>query len=288
MLLLGSIRKASPLMSKVLKGMHDPDCTAFLQWALPRLDLRWAGFRKVRAQVCKRLKRRMHLLGLPGFVAYRDWLDGDPDEWRVVDECCRITISRFFRDRRVFEILCNDVLPWIAQRASNEQRDAQCWSAGCASGEEPYTLRLLWDLKTVAAARLFIVATDVDDAVLARARKGCYPGASLREMPPDLVARGFEQGNQFLRILERHRRDIAFKHHDLRSDAIPGFFDLILCRNLAFTYFAPRLQSRVLERLAERLRPNGWLVIGAHERLPDAAAPRLTPLAAAPYILERI
>jgi len=268
--------------------MHDPECTAFLQWALPRLDLRWLGFRKVRAQVCKRLKRRMHLLGLPGFVAYRDRLDADPDEWRVVDECCRITISRFFRDRRVFEILGERILPRIAQRARNQQRDAQFWSVGCASGEEPYTLRLLWDLKIDAAARLSIVATDVDDAVLTRARKGCYPGASLRELPADLIVRGFAKGDQFFRIFERHRRDITFMHHDVRSEVMPGLFDLILCRNLAFTYFAPRLQRQVIERLAERLRPNGLLVIGAHERLPDAAEARLAPLAAAPYLLQRV
>src|SRR5262245_33741024 len=268
--------------------MHDLDCTAFLQWALPRLDLRWSGFRKVRTQVCKRLKRRMHLLGVPGFVAYRERLCADPDEWRVVDECCRITISRFFRDRLVFEILRDRVFPDIARRARNQQRDAQCWSAGCASGEEPYTLKLLWDLKTGAAARLSILATDVDDAVLARARRGCYQGASLRELPHDLIARGFNGGDDFFCILERHRRDITFLHHDLRCDTIPGFFDLILCRNLAFTYFAPRLQDRVLERLVERLRPNGWLVIGAHERVPEAAVRRLTPLAATPYILERV
>src|SRR5262245_14549617 len=270
-----------------MRTMRDIECTEFLRWALPRLDLRSAGFRKVRTQVCKRLKRRIRLLGLPGFAAYGDRLDADPEEWRVLDDCCRITISRFFRDRRVFEILCDRVLPGIAQRARNEQRDAQCWSAGCASGEEPYTLRLLWDLKTGTAARLSIVATDIDHAVLARARKGCYPVASLRELPPDLVARGFEEGDHLFRIHERHRRGITFMHHDLRCDAIPGFFDLILCRNLAFTYFAPRLQDRVLERLVERLRPNGWLVIGAHERLPEAAVPRLTPLAATPYILER-
>ena len=196
--------------------------------------------------------------------------------------------GRVFRDQRVFEVLCDRILPGIAQRARNQQRDAQCWSAGCASGREPYTLRLLWDLKTGAAARLSIVATDIDDAVLARARKGCYPVASLRELPPDLVARGFEEGDHLFHIHERHRRGITFMHHDLRSDAIPGFFDLILCRNLAFTYFAPRLQCQVLERLAERLRPNGWLVIGAHERLPDTASPRLAPLAAAPHIFERV
>src|SRR5262249_5469574 len=142
--------------------MHDPECTAFLQWALPRLDLRWAGFRKVRKQVRKRLKRRLQLLGLPGFVAYRDLLAANPEEWRALDDCCRITISRFFRDRQVFETLCDRVLPEMARRATSQQRDAQCWSAGCASGEEPYTLRLLWDLKTGAAPRLSILPPDPD------------------------------------------------------------------------------------------------------------------------------
>jgi len=282
------VTSGSPLMLKVHEDMHDPECTAFLQWALPRLDLRWAGFRKVRKQVCKRLKQRLRLLGLPEFTAYRDQLAANPEEWRVLDDCCRITISRFFRDRGVFETLGDRVLPEIAQRAMREQRDAQCWSAGCASGEEPYTLRLLWDLKTGAAARMSIVATDTDAAVLARARRGCYSAASLRELPPDLVARGFEDAADCFRIHERHRRDIIFMHHDLRSDAVMGAFDLILCRNLAFTYFAPRLQRHVLLRLADRLRPQGWLVIGAHERLPDAAVPRLAPLATAPHFFARI
>src|SRR5262245_61936230 len=131
------VTSGSPLMLKVHEDMHDPECTAFLQWALPRLDLRWAGFRKVRKQVCKRLKQRLRLLGLPEFTAYRDQLAANPEEWRVLDDCCRITISRFFRDRGVFETLGDRVLPEIAQRAMREQRDAQCWSAGCASGEEP-------------------------------------------------------------------------------------------------------------------------------------------------------
>jgi len=187
----------------------------------------------------------------------------------------------------VFEILGERILPGIAQRARDQQRDAQCWSAGCASGEEPYTLRLLWDLQTEATARLSIVATDIDEALLARARHGCFPRGSLRELPPDLIARGFEECDQVFRLIERHRRDIAFTPHDVRSAAIPGLFDLILCRNLAFTYFAPRLQCQVLEQIIAKLRPHGWLVIGAHERLPRPAA-GLVPLAAAPHMLERV
>src|SRR5689334_13604160 len=102
--------------------MHDLGCAAFLQWALPRLELQWAGFRKVRTQVCKRLKRRIRQLGLPGFTAYRIRLESDPGEWRTLDDCCRITISRFFRDKQVFELLSERVLPDIAQRASDQRR----------------------------------------------------------------------------------------------------------------------------------------------------------------------
>ena len=73
--------------------MNDMDCTAFLQWALPQLDLHWPGFRKVRGQVCKRLQKRMSELGLNDFAAYRSRLAADPAEWQVLDECCHITIS---------------------------------------------------------------------------------------------------------------------------------------------------------------------------------------------------
>lgn len=126
--------------------VNDTDCTAFLQWALPRIDLRWPSFRQVRKQVCKPLVRRMHDLQLSGFAAYRARLEIDPTEWQIVDECCHITISRFFRDRGVFEFLRSRVLPEIASRAQQEARNACIWSAGCASGEEPHTLRTLWDI----------------------------------------------------------------------------------------------------------------------------------------------
>ena len=123
--------------------MSDADCVAFLQWALPHLDMRWTGFRKVRGQVCKRIKRRLKQLGLEEYSSYRQLLETEPAEWRVLDECCHITISRFFRDRDVFELLRKRILPEMARKAAREGRPARIWSAGCASGEEPYTLRML-------------------------------------------------------------------------------------------------------------------------------------------------
>jgi chemotaxis protein methyltransferase CheR len=263
------------------------DCVAFLQWSLPQRGLRWAGFRKVRRQVCRRLRRRMAALEIGSFDDYRARLDADPPEWRNFDDCCHITISRFYRDRGVFDALSRRVLPDIAARAEAEGRDARAWSAGCASGEEAYTLRILWDLELAdrhPGVPLSITATDVDRTMLARARSGCYAKTSLRELPPRLVAQAFDAvGPQFC-VKPRHR-GIQFLDQDLQSQAPADRFDLILCRYLAFTYFVPGLQQNVLGRILERLLPRGYLVIGTHETLPATA--RLAPLDHAPQVFQR-
>ena len=267
--------------------MSDPECTAFLQWALPLRGMRWAGFRKVRRQVCKRLKRRIEELGLADFAAYRRRLASDPPEWSIFDDCCHITISRFYRDRGVFEALRHRVLLDIAARAKAEGRDARAWSAGCASGEEPYTLRILWDLEVAVrhpGVPLAITATDVDRTMLERARKGCYGKTSLRELPAQFLAQAFDAAGPQFCIKPRHR-GIEFLEQDLRSQAPADRFDLILCRYLAFTYFAPALQQQVLARFLERLRPGGYLVIGTHEDLPAEVG--LVALDRAPQIFQQ-
>lgn len=268
--------------------MNDADCTAFLQWALPQLELRWPGYRKVRRQVCKRLHKRMGDLGVADFAAYRARLEADPAEWQVLDQCCHITISRFFRDRGVFEALRARVLPDIAARAKREQRIARIWSAGCASGEEPYTLKILWDLevtKSCPGVALSIFATDIDETMLARARDGCFKPTSLHELPKRLVEQAFERVGPLFCVKPVYREGIEFQYQDLRTQVPAPLFDLTLCRYVAFTYFAPALQQQVLHRLVDRLLPDGYLAIGTHERLPENAA--LTPLIGAPLIFKK-
>ncbi len=265
--------------------MRDTDCVAFLQWALPSLDLRWHGFRKVHGQVCKRLKRRIKALGLEDITAYRKRLEVDPDEWAVLDVMCHITISRFFRDSHIFEALALHVLPEIAERAAQEKREARFWAAGCASGEEPYTLKIVWDLEVSSAhsdVGCSIIATDVDRAMLDRARKSCYPRGSLRELP-ETFRQGFDEFADLYCVKEKHRKGVHILEQDLRSEAPEGLFDLVLCRNVAFTYFEHPLQKQVLHRLVEHLSPSGYLVIGADERLPEDVD-GLIPLPGAPEV----
>jgi chemotaxis protein methyltransferase CheR len=258
-----------------LNKMRNEDCVIFLQWALPRLDLAWSGFRKVRGQVCKRLKRRMRRLGIGSFVDYRAKLEADPEEWPVLDGFCRITISRFWRDQSTFAVLRHEVLPEIATRLAAEQREARLWSAGCASGEEPYTLKILGDLEvslTFPDVPLGIIATDLDEAFLDRARRACYPTASLRELPPELIAEAFTASNRCWCLKLAHKQGVQFLRQDVRNEAPPGRFDLVLCRDLAFSYLASALQEAVLQRIAASLSPQGPLVIGSHEHLPGEMA----------------
>lgn len=254
--------------------MSDADCVELLHDALPRLGLRWEGFRRVRGQVCKRIERRCRELGLVDLADYRAYLEACPEEWGVFDALCRVTISRFGRDRAVWEALEQEVLPVLAGRAlAAGRRTLRAWSAGCASGEEPYTLALAW--RHAVAPRfpglpLRVLATDVDKTVLRRARQGCYPHGSLRELPRDCWLEAFvlDERDGTACLLPRFRQGVRFIQHDLRGDPPPGLFDIVLCRNLAFMYFDRDGQRAACARISASLRPGGALVVGAHERLP--------------------
>jgi chemotaxis protein methyltransferase CheR len=266
--------------------MRDDDCICFLQWALPQLDMHWPGFRKVRHQVCKRVKRRIDALALNGFASYRQRLQADPQEWRILDHCCHITISRFFRDRAVFEDLRGSIVPAVAERARSERRQACCWSAGCASGEEPYSLRILWSLAVKDASDPpSIVATDVEEALLGRARDGCYGRTSLRELPPELTSQAFVRDGSRFCVRPQYREGVKFLKQDLRSEAPPGPFDIVLCRNIAFTYFVPLLRQKVLAIIADSLIANGFLVVGTHEEIDD---PRFVTTSRMPHIFTKV
>ena len=253
-------------------AMRDTECTAFLQWALPQLGRSWPGYRKVRHLVCKRIARRLRWLGLADLEQYRRRLDADAEEWKHFDSLCGIPISRFYRDAAVFDALEHLVLPTLAATATAQSKTTiDCWSAGCASGEEPYTLAILWALRLQPRfpqldAR--IVATDLDARVLVRARAGRYASSSLKELPEELRVAGYEPDDSEWRVRDQFRQ-VEFVYQDLREAMPAGPFDLVLCRNAVLTYYAPPVRLAIMRRIAARLRPEGALVVGGHESLPE-------------------
>jgi chemotaxis protein methyltransferase CheR len=267
----GHVARHSPILS----GVKDSECVALLQWALPHLGLRWRGFRKVRGQVCKRLDRRMRALGIREATAYKAYLDRHADEWHVLDGLCTISISRFYRDHRVFDALGDTVLPMLAAQAmTRTETTVQCWSAGCASGEEAYTLSLIWNQRIrlqYPHVALAVVATDVDATLLDRARVACYSRSSLRELPPAWIDAAFVRQDEEYRLRDPWRSCVEFRLQDIRTDQPEGPFDLVLCRNVAFTYFDELEQRRIVSRVAERMTAGGFLVVGRHESLPSEA-----------------
>lgn len=224
--------------------MKDSECIDFLQWALPRLHRPWRGFRKVRGQVCKRVDRRLRELGLSDAHAYRAYLASHPHEWPILDALCPITISVFYRDTAVFDAVAASVLPELACAArARSQKNLRALCVGCACGEEPYTLALAWHFAVAPAfpgTELHIIATDVLEEVLARARDGCYAAGSLKLLPAAWRTGAFERKNDVRCLKPEFRERIEFMRQDVRAGLPAGPFDLMPCAaGESDAHFAP-------------------------------------------------
>lgn len=148
------------------------------------MQLRWPGFRRVRKQVCKRISQRINQLGLMDELAYRDYLLNHVSEWRILASLCHVTISRFYRDKVFFNRLESELIPRLcAQLQLREEKYFYCWCAGCARGEEAYSLVLLWTFvlqDRYPEVVISITATDIEPLMIQQARKACYPFSSGR------------------------------------------------------------------------------------------------------------
>ncbi len=255
--------------------MKDEQCVRFLQWALPQLQLRWPGFRKVRKQVCKRVDARMRDLDRAGIDEYTAYLRDHAEEWAQLDALCRITISSFYRDQGVFATLQQSVVPALARQAlARGEKQLRVWSAGCGSGEEPYTLAVLWAIELQSqfpALGIEIIATDADPTMMRRARAACYQFGSLKNMPASWRDRAFELERDTYRLKPEYKRCVQLLEQDIRQEQPAGRFDLVLCRNLVFTYFDEALQIDHSRRIVDAMHDGAALVLGIHEQLPEKA-----------------
>jgi chemotaxis protein methyltransferase CheR len=241
--------------------LQSDEFDVFLSEALPPIGLSPSAHR--RRNIKRRIVRRMESAGIHEFHRYLDLVQRDPEELEVLRSILIVTISRFFRNAKVFHFLSREILPRLGEISR-----PVAWSAGCASGEEPYSVRIAWEEMPGEMPELALLATDVDPVSLERAEAGSYPESSLRELPDAFRRKYFRREGNSYRICEGVRRSVQFRKLDLLRGPPPGRYDLILCRNAAFTYFSPGKRLAVAGTFAAALQKGGYLVIGRTENLP--------------------
>ena len=235
------------------------------------LDRPWAGFRKVRKGAKKRIRLHMEELGCTTLEAYLQLMDCRPDARADCEQYLLVTISRFFRDQQLWLALRDRLLPDLIRRF---QPPVRIWSAGCACGEEPYSLAMVWNFLHQPPP-LELLATDADVQCLERARIGRYGRSSLKEVPEDLRKRFFDpkRGGKQFQIKSHLAATIEWRQHQLLGPPPRGPFHAILLRNNLLTYHQGRQLLTAFERILVALAPGGYLVVGSHERLPVSAFP---------------
>jgi chemotaxis methyl-accepting protein methylase len=238
----------------------------FLREATVLLGLQWRPFRK--KGIKRKVERRVASVGLFDLKEYLVKVKKDSEEYLSFSRILTVTISRFFRDKEVFDTLAQSILPDLLKEDSSELR---IWCIGCARGEEPFSLALLWQEKfeqTWPQVHLFILATDIDENLLERAKEGAYKNSSLKEIQEGTLGKFFKKEGEFYILDPTIRERIEFKRHDLLHEEPFLGMDIVLCRNLAFTYFSKGSQIEALKRIALSLKEKGYLVIGKDESLP--------------------
>lgn len=237
-----------------------------------------------------RLRRRLRSLQLESYSRYCDYLfspDGQNEE--VVSFIDVVTTNKtdFFREPGHFTFLATQALPEMTLRA--EGRPLLVWSAGCSSGEEPYTLAMVLSeyAETHPEFRFRILATDISTQVLEKAQLGIYSAESVEPVPPGLrkkyLMRSREHGSEQVRVVPELRRLIEFRRLNF-MDAdyrLAGHADAIFCRNVVI-YFDRATQEKILQKLARKLAPHGYLFVGHSETLHDMQLP-LTAIGPALY-----
>ena len=252
---------------------------------LDEFQYSWAGYRKVRKGVKKRISRHMQDLNCPNIEAYLDLIRQNDEQRQECNRRMTVSISRFFRDRKLWLDLEKEILPAVL---ADEKDTLKVWSAGCARGEEVYSFMIVWDrLKTGLnrLPKLEFIATDMHPDYIDKAQKGFYARSSLKEVGDEIRDNYFDEkkgGNRY-DVKTCLKENITWQVRDIFSDPPDTGFHIILLRNNLLTYYRYRLMKKPLSKILKSLNPGGWLIIGSHENLPDDESSGFTRSPATPW-----
>ena len=216
----------------------------------------------------RRVQKRMQQVGVASYSDYVDYIEVHQDEFPPLFNTVLINVTSFFRDPEAWEVVAGRVLPRILE-SKGPGDPIRCWSVGCASGQEPYTLAMLL-VETMGdqqfRQRVKIYATDVDEEALAQARQGSYTPDQVEGVSPERLDRFFERAGERYVFRPDLRRSLIFGRHDLVQDAAISRIDLLACRN-TLMYFNSETQAKILARFHFALSRDGYLFLGRAETL---------------------
>jgi two-component system, chemotaxis family, CheB/CheR fusion protein len=224
-----------------------------------------------RSSLMRRIGKRMQEVRCDSYADYQDYLEVHQNEFAELFNTILINVTSFFRDAAAWDFLASEVVPCIAS-GKRMGEPIRVWSAGCASGEEAYSLAML--LSEVLGmdqlrARVKIYGTDADDGALIKARQATYSLRELDGVPADYVERYFDVANGgggSVTFRPDLRRSVIFGRHDLAQDAPISRLDLLVCRN-TLMYFNAETQQHILKRFNFALGADGFLFLGKAETL---------------------
>ncbi|MFS0514420.1 CheR family methyltransferase [Nostoc sp. UIC 10607] len=244
----------------------DPEFENLLVYLRQSRGFDFTGYK--RSTLMRRVRKRMQSLAIENFGDYLDYLEVYPEEFNYLFNTILINVTAFFRDSSAWEYLAEQILPNIIKNKKTSDQ-IRIWSAGCASGEEAYTLAML--MAEILGAdefrqRVKIYATDVDEEALNEARQATYSSKDVQEVPDELRQKYFETlGNRYV-FRQDLRRSVIFGRHDLLQDAPISRLDLLVSRN-TLMYFNSETQARILARFHFALNDTGYLFLGKAEML---------------------
>ena len=236
---------------------------------LDRFDYSWTGYRKVRKGVKKRISRHMQELNCPNIEIYLNLLNESDAVRQESERRMTVSISRFFRDRKLWHDLEEEILPRMIE---TEKKILRVWSAGCARGEEVYSFKIVWDRfigKYAHAPDLGILATDIHPDYIEKARAGIYTQSSLKEVPRDIRGHYFnirKSGHHF-EVKAFLKKGIDWKVQDIFADPPGSAFDIIFLRNNLLTYYKEHKKKEGLHKVIKALASDGRLIVGSHEKI---------------------
>ena len=225
-----------------------------------------------RATLLRRIERRINVHNLPDLPAYTRFLQENPDEPHALLKDLLISVTNFFRDEKAFNYLEHQVMPQIFA-GKNSADQVRIWVAGCATGEEAYSIAMLCAeqvLGTLDAPKVQIFATDIDEAAIATGREGLYTLNDAADVSPDRLRRFFTRDGDLFRVRREIREMVLFANHNFLKDPPFSKLDLVTCRNVLI-YLNSTAQDRVVETFHFALKPKKFLFLGTSESVDGAS-----------------